>query len=134
MSSLCLWCIVSNVSLYQLFVMRSGDSIPVSPATMTLNLPIALPLVVKGLLEGICILGMTSCGKLLCEPCCVIVSAPSSSPLDIMAWLADSSITDSSSDSFSDWRDMALGVLGIPDIGNVEGASVLSGVRGVELA
>jgi hypothetical protein len=50
------------------------------------------------------------------------------------AWLADSSMADSSSDSFSDCRDTALDVLGMPDVGLGEGASVLSGVRGVELA
>jgi hypothetical protein len=77
---------------------------------------------------------MTSCGKLLWESCCVVVSASSSSPLDITAWLADSSISESSSDSFSDCREIALGVLGIPEVGNGEGASTLSGVRGVVLA
>jgi hypothetical protein len=64
----------------------------------------------------------------------VVVSASSSSPLDITAWLADSSISESSSDSFSDCREIALGVLGIPEVGNGEGASTLSGMRGVVLA
>jgi hypothetical protein len=43
-------------------------------------------------------------------------------------------MAESSSESFSDCREMALGVLGIPDVGTGEGASTLSGVRGVELA
>jgi hypothetical protein len=95
---------------------------------MTLNFPMALPLVVNGLLEGICILGMTNCGKLPKEPCCAVGSAPSSSPLDVMAWLEDSPIIESSSESFSDCREMALGVLGMPDGGIGEVASTLDGV------
>lgn len=94
----------------------------------------ALPLVVKGRREGIWMLGMTSCGKLSDAPCCVLASAPSSSPLDMTAWLADSSTVDSSSESFSECRDTALGVLGTPDVGTGDGALVLTGVRGVELA
>jgi hypothetical protein len=103
---------------------------------MTLNFPIALPLVVKGLLEGICILGMTSCGcgKLPIELCCAVGSAPSSSPLDVIAWLPDSSMAESSSESFKDCREMALGVLGMPEVGIGEGASRLSGTEGGEPA
>jgi hypothetical protein len=111
-----------------------GKYAPDSPATMTLNLPIALPLVVKGLLEGICILGMTSCGKVPISSGCAVSSAASSSPLEVIAWLADSSMFESSSESFSDCKEIALGVLGMPDVGIGEGASTMSGVRGVELA
>lgn len=98
---------------------------------MTFNLPIALPFVVNGLLEGICILGITSCGKLPEEPCCVVVSAPSSSPLDITAWLADSSATESSSESFNECKETALGVLDMPDVGKGEDASTICDVEGV---
>jgi len=107
---------------------------PVSPAISTFSLPMALPLVVNGRLEGIWMLGMTSCGKLSDAPFAVFVSPPSSSPLDVTAWLPDSSMADSSSESFSECSDMALGVLGTPDVILGEGVSVLSGVRGVELA
>jgi hypothetical protein len=41
------------------------------------------PFVVKGLLVGICMLGMTSWGKLLDTPCWVPTSS-SSSPLEVM--------------------------------------------------
>jgi hypothetical protein len=56
---------------------------PVSPATIILNLPMALPLFVKGLLVGICILGITSCGKP--EAACWVSECSSSSPLEATA-------------------------------------------------
>jgi hypothetical protein len=79
-------------------------------------------------------LGMTSCGKPPGAPCCVAVaSSPSSSPLDMIAWLADSSMAKSSSESFNDCREMALGVLDMSDAGSGECAPMRSGVRGTEL-
>jgi hypothetical protein len=59
--------------------------VPDSPATIILSFPIALPLVVNGLRDGICMLGMTSCGKLSIDACCVGASTASSSPLDVIA-------------------------------------------------
>jgi hypothetical protein len=59
--------------------------LPVSPAMSTFSLPMAFPFVVKGLLEGICMLGITSWGKLPDAPGCVLASMASSSPLDVTA-------------------------------------------------
>lgn len=98
---------------------------------MTFNLPIAFPFVVNGRLVGICILGMTSSGKLSEAPCCVAVSSSSSSPLEMMAWLALSSNADSSSDSFNETMETDLGVLDIAEVGTVTGASNADGIGGV---
>src|SRR5689334_22554097 len=94
----------------------------------------ALPLVVKGLLDGICMLGITSCGKLSAAPCSVCLSSASSSPPEVTAWLADSSMVDSSSESFSEWSETALGVLGTADTGVGESPSKVGGMGSVELA
>lgn len=101
---------------------------PVSPATSTLSLLIALPLVVKGRLVGICITGMTSCGKLMVS--CGTSACSSSPPLDMAAWLAASSRPDSSSESFSDVIEAEVGVLGIAEVGYEEGISAPGNFNG----
>lgn len=90
------------------------------------------PLVVNGRLVGICILGMTSWGKLLDAPCRVSTSS-SSSPLDVITWLPVSSRTDPSSESFSECNDTDVGVLGVAEVGNGDAVSVLTGVSGMDV-
>lgn len=71
--------------------LMQAANIPESPAINILSLPMLLPFSVKGLLLGICMLGMTSCELLLPSmtsgECDV-----SSSPLDRIAWLPPSSV------------------------------------------
>lgn len=70
---------------------------PESPAINTFSRPIFFPLSVNGLLLGILILGITSCGALPLS----INSDPisrSSSPLETIAWLATSSKYDPASE------------------------------------
>lgn len=71
---------------------------PESPAINILSLPMALPFSVKGLLLGICMLGMTSCELLL--PSMTSGECDlSSSQLDRIAWLAPSSVKKSISET-----------------------------------
>jgi hypothetical protein len=100
---------------------------PVSPATITLSLPIALPLVVNGRLVGICMLGITSCGKPEAPSC--VSNGSSSSPLEATAWLVVSSMANSSSDSLSEVVEGDLGVLDNTAVGCGDGASRLSGAK-----
>jgi hypothetical protein len=72
-------------------------TIPESPTIIILNLPKFFPRSVKGRRLGILMLGMTSCGAL---PLSIIVDSKSrsSSPLDMIAWLAASSSNEPASE------------------------------------
>jgi hypothetical protein len=89
----------------------------------------AFPFVVNGLREGICMLGMTSWGKL---PDSLTVVSSSSSRPEAAAWLAPSSDPVSSSESLNDCNEAELGVLGSAEGGMDERESTLRGDRGFD--
>lgn len=93
--------------------LMNQNGAPESPAINTFNLPIVLPRSVNGLLLGIRMLGMISCGSL--SRASDGMSASSSSPsLDTIAWLAASPM-DSSSECLKDLVDIDFGLLGIDE-------------------
>ena len=100
-------CTISS-QVCTMLLIREVLPLPAFPATSTFNLPIRLPRSVKGRLDGMLMLGMTSCGPSgvgssapTTSSCRTTSSSPSSSLLEpCIAWLPASSMTlPSSSDN-----------------------------------